>query len=337
MCALQRRHRDPLRCQPAAAPPAGDGGEDIRVLPGISSVQLLAARLGRPWQDWNLCSAHGTDCDPVPAVMDGRPAFFLTGGADGPARLCQAFAEAGLGGLPVTVGERLSYPDERVVCGTAGSFSHRKFDSLSVLLAEAAEPSAVRRTPGFADEAFLRGNVPMTKQEVRAAALAKLAIRPGDTVWDVGAGTGSVCVEMALAARRGRVYAVERQPEACGLIRQNRERFGAWNLTVVPGRAPEALAGLPAPDAVFVGGSGGELADILTAAIERNPAARICVSAVTLETLAAATAALTAAGREAEVCQIAVSHTRAAGRYHLLTAANPVFLICAKAPAGEEP
>ena len=130
------------------------GGEDIRVLPGISSVQLLAARLGRPWQDWNLCSAHGTDCDPVPAVMDGRPAFFLTGGADGPARLCQAFAEAGLGGLPVTVGERLSYPDERVVCGTAGSFSHRKFDSLSVLLAEAAEPSAVRRTPGFADEAF---------------------------------------------------------------------------------------------------------------------------------------------------------------------------------------
>ena len=269
--------------------------------------------------------------------MDGRPAFFLTGGADGPARLCLAFAEAGLGGLPVTVGERLSYPDERVVCGTAGSFSHRKFDSLSVLLAEAAEPSAVRRTPGFADEAFLRGNVPMTKQEVRAAALAKLAIRPGDTVWDVGAGTGSVCVEMALAARWGRVYAVERQPEACGLIRQNRERFGAWNLTVVPGRAPEALAELPAPDAVFVGGSGGELADILTAAMERNPAARICVSAVTLETLAAATAALTAAGREAEVCQIAVSHARAAGRYHLLTAANSVFLICAKAPAGEEP
>ena len=313
------------------------GAEDVRVLPGISSVQLLAARLGRPWQEWKLCSAHGTDCDPVSAVMDGRPAFFLTGGADGPARLCQALVQAGLGGLPVTVGERLSYPDEHLEQGTAESFSHRTFDPLSVLLAEAAEPTAPRRTPGWEDEEFLRGNVPMTKQEVRAAVLAKLAIRPGDTVWDVGAGTGSVCVEMALAARQGRVYAVEYRPEACGLIRQNRERFGAWNLTVVPGRAPEALAGLPAPDAVFVGGSGGELADILAAALERNPAVRICVSAITLETLAAATAALTDAGREAEVCQIAVSRTRTAGKHHLLTAANPVFLICAKVPAGGEP
>ena len=235
---------------------------------------------------------------------------------------------AGLGGLAVTVGENLSYPDERVVCGTAGSFSHRKFDSLSVLLAEAAEPSAVRRTPGFADEAFLRGNVPMTKQEVRAAALAKLAIRPGDTVWDVGAGTGSVCVEMALAARRGRVYAVERQPEACGLIRQNRERFGAWNLTVVPGRAPEALAGLPAPDRVFVGGTGGHMAETLAAVHAANPAARVVISAIAIESLSAALAALQAQGFEAiQVSQISVSRSRPAGGLHLMMAQNPVYLI----------
>lgn len=97
----------------------------------------------------------------------------------------------------------------------------------------------------------------MTKQEVRAAALAKLAVQPGDTLWDVGAGTGSVSVELALAAPRGHVYAVECDPEACGLIRQNRERFHACNLTLVEGRAPAALADLPAPDAVFIGGTKG--------------------------------------------------------------------------------
>lgn len=304
-------------------------GLEARVIPGISSVQLLAARLGRPWQEWKLCSAHGEDCDPVAAVLEGRPAFFLTGGADGPGRLCQRLVQAGLGGLSVTVGERLSYEDERIVTGTAGELSGRSFASLSVLLAEAAERPVPQRTPGFADSAFLRGEVPMTKQEVRAAALAKLEVQPGDTVWDVGAGTGSVSVELALAANRGQMFAVECREEACGLIRQNRERFGAWNLTLVQGAAPEALASLPAPDAVFVGGSGGRLEEILALALEKNPKARICISAIALETLGAAVAALTARGLEAEVCQIAVSRTRPAGKLHLLMASNPVFLICA--------
>ena len=133
----------------------------------------------------------------------------------------------------------------------------------------------------------------MTKQEVRAAALAKLAVQPGDTLWDVGAGTGSVSVELALAAPRGHVYAVECDPEACGLIRQNRETFHACNLTLVA----------------------------------RNPNARICISAIALETLSAAVAALTAHGLAAEVTQIAVSRTRPAGRLHLLMANNPIFLI----------
>lgn len=97
----------------------------------------------------------------------------------------------------------------------------------------------------------------MTKQEVRAAALAKLAVSPADTVWDVGAGTGSVSVELALAAPKGRVYAVECEPDACALIRKNREKFRAYNLTLIEGKAPEALDGLPAPDAVFIGGTKG--------------------------------------------------------------------------------
>lgn len=307
-------------------------GIQSRVLAGISSVQLLAARLGRPWQDWTLCSAHGTDCDPVAAVMGGRPACFLTGGALGPAELCQRLTEAGLGDLEVTAGENLSYETERISQGTAGEFAARTFATLSVLLAE-ARPRKYR-APGFPDNDFLRGQVPMTKQEVRAAALGKLAIRPTDTVWDVGAGTGSVSVELALAAREGRAYAVECREEACALIRANRRKFGAWNLTLVQGGAPEALADLPAPDAVFVGGTKGTLEPVLDMALEKNPRARVCISAIALETLSAAVAALTARGLTAEVSQIGVSRAKPAGKLHLLTANNPVFLISA---GGETP
>ena len=310
-------------------------GMEWRVLPGVSSVQMLAARLGRPWQDWALYSAHGTDCDPVTAVSRGKPAFFLTGGSLGPAELCQRLADAGLGALAVTAGENLSYENERIIRGTAAELAEQCFAPLSVLLAEPAPMPLAKRTPGIPDGQFLRGDVPMTKQEVRAAALGKLAVRPTDTVWDVGAGTGSVSVELALAADRGRAYAVECREAACALVRANRERFGAWNLTLVPGKAPEALADLPAPDAVFVGGTRGGMEGIVDTALDKNPNARICVSAIALETLASAVSALTARGLEAEVAQISVSRAKAAGELHLLTANNPVFLITGRRTEAE--
>lgn len=301
-------------------------GVRARVLPGLSSIQLLAAALGRPWQGWNLVSAHGRTCDPVAECMQGRPTFFLTGGSEDPATLCAQLAAEGFGDVQGVVGQCLGTPEEKLFRGSVKELAAGRFNSLSVLLVEAAEVLP-RRAPGLPDEAFERGDVPMTKQEVRAAVLAKLAVRPEDILWDVGAGTGSVSVELALAAPRGRVYAVECRPEGCALIKANRKKFRTRNLVLVEGLAPAALSDLPAPDAVFIGGSKGSLAAIVDAALDKNPDARICVSAIALETLSAAVAALTAKGRTVQVSQIAVSRAKAVGGLHLMMAQNPIYLI----------
>lgn len=303
-------------------------GISARVLPGISSVQLLSAAIGRPWQDWKLVSAHGCACDPAAECLtaEGRPVFFLTGGTETPATLCAKLADAGLGDAHGIIGENLGTPQEHLAFGTAQTLAANACAPLSVLLIEHTVLPA-RRAPGFPDDTFIRGEVPMTKQEVRAAALAKLAVRPADTLWDVGAGTGSVSVELALAAPRGHVYAVECAPDACALIRQNREKFHAYNLSLIEGTAPQVLADLPAPDAVFIGGTKGSMAEVVDAALAKNPNARLCISAIALETLNAAIAALAAHGQTAEVTQLAVSRTRPAGKLHLLMANNPIFLI----------
>ena len=300
-------------------------GLPYTVLPGVSSVQLLAAALGRPWQDWELASAHGCACDPVAACRKGKPTFFLTGGRETPATLCAALAAAGCGAEQGVVGENLGLASQRLVRGTVQQLAQQSFAPLSVLLVECC--NLPRRTHGLPDDAFIRGKTPMTKQEVRAAVLAKLAIRPDDILWDVGAGTGSVSVEMALAASEGQVYAAECDPDACELIAQNRTKFAVQNLHLTKGTAPAVLADWPAPDAVFIGGSKGNLDAIVGAALAANPTVRLCVSAIALETLQQAVAALTARGLTAQVTQISVSRTKTAGELHLLMANNPVFLI----------
>ena len=301
-------------------------GLPYMVCPGLSSVQLLAAALGRPWQDWKLVSAHGCACTPALVCSADTPTFFLTGGSETPATLCEKLTQSSCGNVQATVGENLGTAAQRLVHGTAQELARQEFAALSVLLVEPC-PDLQRRVPGLPDEAFIRGKTPMTKQEVRAAVLAKLAVRSNDTLWDVGAGTGSVSVEMALAAPEGRVYAAECDADACELICQNRAKFAVQNLHLTQGLAPEALADWPAPDAVFIGGSKGNLRAIVDAALAANPAARLCISAIALETLQQAVAALTAHGLTAQVTQIAVSRSRAAGSLHLLMANNPVFLI----------
>ena len=310
-------------------------GIGAEMLPGVSSVQYFAAKLGHPWQSWSLCSANGKRCDAVEAVCAaaGKLTFFLTDGAEGPARLCRQLAEAGLGQLQVIVGENLGCEGEKVYMGTAAECAKRTFAQRNVLLA-AAPRRPTRRVPGIPDSEFVRREgVPMLGQEVRAAALAKLAVGGEDLCWDIGAGTGSVGVELALQCRS--VWAVEREEAALALARANREKFGAWNLSLVEGEAPQALEQLPRPDAVFVGAGAGGLPEILQAVHHSGPQARVCVAAVSLEALYTAHSELARLDREVEVTQLSVSRTWPAEQPNLLQAQDPVFLITGTARQGE--
>lgn len=177
------------------------------------------------------------------------------------------------------------------------------------------------------DECFIRGNIPMTKSEVRAVSLEKLELERDSIVYDIGAGTGSVSVEAAMAAPEGHVYAFEQKEEGCSLIRQNQEKFGVENITVIPGKAPDTMRGLRKPDRVFVGGSGGNLDEILDLALELNPEGKIVINVIALETLAQVTGYVASRGIEAEVVCLQVSRAQKLGRYHLMQGQNPVYII----------
>lgn len=314
---------------------SGDARVDVRIIPGISSASYLAARLARPWQDWRFASAHGVACDIVAEAERTGELFLVTSGGEDPSRLSGELVQAGFGDARVTVAERLSYPDERITCATASEIAGQTFDDLNVMLIEFAGGAASSRWPyassGIPDELFIRGDVPMTKQEVRAVALAKLRLTATDTVWDVGAGTGSVSIEAALVARAGSVWAVERNVVGVQLIRENADAFGCGNVHAVPGVAPEVLAKLPVPDAVFVGGSAGELPSIVEAAFEKNSQVRLCVPCVTVETLTEACALLSGSRFKGfEACQVSAARAENVGSHHLMKAQNPVFLVSAR-------
>ena len=311
-------------------------GHQVVTIPGISSLVYFCARLRTPWQDAFLVSAHGRAHNAPGAVQSHGKTFLLTGGTYRAGDLCRQLTEWGLGHVTVHVGERLSYPDEAITTGTAAQLAGKEFDSLAVVLAE--NPAPVRRpfsAPGLPDEAFLRDKVPMTKEEVRCLSIAKLRLEPCHTLWDVGAGTGSVSCEGALAVNEGRVFAVEQKAEAVELLEKNKAALGLTNLHIVPGTAPEALRDLPAPDRVFLGGSSGNMEAILRCALEKNPAVRVVVNAVTLETTAEILRCFAALDlTDTDMVQVAATRTRKAGRYHLMDAQNPVWIVSGEARHG---
>ena len=298
---------------------------DVEVLPGIGSLQYFCAQLRRPWQDVRALSLHGRDCDFAGEVRRNPAVFALVGGSDGAHQAIARLCDAGLGTCTVHVGQRLGYDDERIVSGTAQELLNESFDPLSVVLVENDHSDAFVVTHGLPDEAFDRDETPMTKSEVRSISLSKLQLTRGSVVYDVGSGSGSVSVECALQATQGRVYAIEMKEKALSLTRHNAEKFGLTNLELVAGAAPDALESLPAPTHAFIGGSTGKLRNIIDCLLAKNPDVRIVANAVTLETVAELTE-LCKSFEVYDIAEVSVSKPRVLGRYHLMTAQNPVYI-----------
>lgn len=300
---------------------------DVAVLPGISSLVYFCARLGISYEDVLTVSLHGREKSILPGIRRNEKVFTLVGGENGPGKLCRELTEAGLGSLRVSIGEKLSYPEERITAGTAEELAELAFESLSVVLIE--NPAVLKRvTHGLPDKSFTRAEtVPMTKSEVRSVCLSKLQLDTDSICWDVGAGSGSVAIEMALQAWKGHTYAIERKETAVELLQENKRKLGADNLTVVSGMAPDACATLPAPTHAFIGGSSGNMQEIITLLLEKNPNVRIVATAIALESVAELTNCMKHFDfTYSEVISMTVARNRKAGPYHLMTGQNPIYI-----------
>lgn len=303
------------------------GAYDVRVLPGLSSLSYLCAKLKTDYENVIPVSLHGREHDIAADVCRHKRIFALVGGEGGMSRLCRTLTDAGLGDVQLSVGERLGYPDERIRCGTAKELSVKDFDKLSVVLIENETPDAIV-THGLPDGAFLRDeHVPMTKSEVRSVCLSKLQLTQNAVCWDIGAGSGSVSIEMALQAQDGIVYAIEKDEAALALLKKNQAYLSTENMNIVAGCAPQICEGLPAPTHVFIGGSSGNMREILQVIVGKNQDARIVATAVSLESIAELTACMDAFSfAETEVVSMQVARARKLGRYRLMTGQNPVYI-----------
>ncbi|WP_170085008.1 precorrin-6y C5,15-methyltransferase (decarboxylating) subunit CbiE [Kyrpidia spormannii] len=324
------------------------GPEQVEIHPHVSSVQLAFARIKEPWQDAFLASVHGRDVEPVVDwVRTHAKVALVTSDGSTPGRIARALQKAGVSEVEVFVGENLGAPDERTGWYTVADAAEQEFAPLNVVVirrrqdgggtgAEAHKKGASGEAVwplGIDDEAFFqrkpkRGLI--TKQEVRVVSLAKLHIRPGAVMWDIGACTGSVGIEAAGLAEGVRVYAIEKNEEDCENLRRNVEKFHRpvhW----VHGTAPDGLEAFPDPDAVFLGGTAGRMEELLDVCVRRlRPGGRIVVNAATLENLYQAVEGLRNRGMAVDVTLIQVARSRPIKDLTRFEAFDPVYIVAAR-------
>lgn len=299
---------------------------ETEVICGISTPVYFASKLKIAWQNMKFVTLHGVGGNIVRHVCSNLITFFLLGGEFAPKDICMRLCEYRLGDLIVHIGENFGGRNERITTGTAEELTKIETDKLCAVIVCNKNYEKNWRSC-ISDSEFIRGNVPMTKSEVRSVCVAKLEISSDSICWDIGCGTGSVTIEMAFRCPNGRVYAVEKNDEALILTSENRIKFGCDNIEIISGNAESAVETLPEPDCVFIGGSSGSLKKIILTVMEKNPQAKIVVTAVSLETLNECIEIFDRMDVEIEITQLAVTRTRKVGRHTMLAAENPIFII----------
>lgn len=318
---------------------------ETTILPGVSSVSALAARLGVSWNDAVLASIHGRRANVVNLVRKNTKVFLLLSGKNDFEMLVNKFREAGINHVKISAGYRLSYPDEKLFTFYLDEFETKLFDlpeGVYTCLIENEDCEEQILTPGIDDEIFSRTKVPMTKNEVRVLSISRLELTKNAVVYDVGSGTGSVSIECARLSPDIFVFAIEQKEEAANLTKENAVRLGLSDqIVVINKKAPEGFEELPTPTHVFIGGSSGALSDILSAIQKKlivkentkgktdkaSKGVRVVINAVSLETIAQITKLIqTYPVKHVQLTQIQASRAHKLGSYNLMQAQNPVLI-----------
>lgn len=299
--------------------------DEVAVIPGISSAVHMCARLKIPWEDVFCTSLHGRRSNIIGYIRRHRRVFALLGGERDVREVCRKLVYYNMENVRLYIGERISYPDERIRKITPSEGLETETDKLCCMVAENDDFSneIISCIP---DDEFIRAKVPMTKAEVRSVTIAKLRLCENSVLWDVGAGTGSVSIEASLRSPDICVYAVEKNKDAVNLIEENKKKFAADNVYVTEGIAPDALDLLPVPTHVFIGGSSGNMKSIAEYAWSKNENAVIAVNTVSLESTAELINLLNTDGVCGEVVQMNVSRSKKLGSYNMIMANNPVYI-----------
>lgn len=306
---------------------------NMEILPGIGSLQMLGAAFGETMEDAKLLSVHGRSKSAgsiALAVTENPKVFFLCSKEQGPAWLSQIMLDYGLKDVTVYAGSDLSYENQLLVSGSPEEMAEKEFPSLCVAMIKNPCPKEITRPCFLSDSDFERDKTPMTKEEIRVLILHKMKLQADDIVWDVGAGTGSISIECARQVPFGQVHAVERNDLAISLIAKNKEKFSTDNLTIWQGDAAEEVKKLPVPTKVFIGGSGGKLAQIMEVIAAFGQPVQVTVSAVTIETIAESNEILGKYDPNFDVIQATVGRGRKIGSYHIMDTNNPVMIFTAK-------
>lgn len=295
------------------------GPERISVHPALSALQLACARFRASWDDLALVSLHGRPNQDIPGrILRHSRAMLLTDGNNSPDRIAASLLEALAGcgdderiaSVRVRVAENLGLADERLTSGSLREIAAARFSPLNmVLIEQPQQPETIRF--GLAETEIQHSRGLITKDEVRAATLHRLRLPPSGVLWDIGGGSGSVSLEAARLCPELAVHTIEKKPEEQANIRANIRTYGAYNIRLTSGEAPEALQSLPAPDRVFIGGSGQRLEAIIEAATARlSPGGRIVINAVLPQTETLALACLQRLGLRVESSTLAVTRRR---------------------------
>ena len=303
-------------------------GFNIRIIPGISSISYLASRIGVSYSDANILSIHGREIKNIAKrIAVSKKTFILLSGAKDINALSEKLKSEGLENLKLTVGRNLSYPDEEIKDITLDEAKTFDKDGVITLFIENHDAKKKRSTHGLKDNCFLRNTTPMTKEEVREVSICKLRLNDDSILFDIGSGTGSIAAECALLSADSEVIAIEKKDEASDLIEENIKKFNLENISLIRGSAPEALDGLKTPTHAFIGGSSGNLKEILDKLSLMNPSMRVVINAITIETLLEIKKIPELFKvKDFEIIQMQVSRANAAGDYHLMKAENGVWI-----------